>query len=111
MDNTVAIRSNLADSAGGQTGSSSGVVVPVSPADSQEVLKQIKRTTKKVEGLEEMLQNRLSVVANEVCDSLLKNMFLEYVVFGIYKNMFFMDRSRLSARNMKQEVNVLRVYN
>ena len=66
MDNTVAIRSNLG-SAGGHSGPSSApAAAPLSPGENQEVLKQITRTRKKVESLEEMLQNRLSVMANEV---------------------------------------------
>lgn len=66
MDNTAAIRSSLAASPGGPSSPGSGTAAPFSPAESQEVLKQVTRTRKKVEGLEEMLQNRLSVVANEV---------------------------------------------
>ena len=64
-DNTVAIRASI-DNGGGVSspGSSSGAVL--SPADSNEVLKQITRTRKKIETMEETLQNRMSVVANEV---------------------------------------------
>jgi len=64
-DNTVAIRASI-DNGGGvsSSGSSSGAVL--SPAVSNEVLKQITRTRKKIESMEETLQNRMSVVANEV---------------------------------------------
>jgi hypothetical protein len=66
-DNTVAIRNGI------ESGRSSGTVsgsVPTpaaaSAGDLSEILKQLTRTRKKVESVEESLQNRLSVVANEV---------------------------------------------
>jgi len=59
----VAIRASI-DNGGGVSSSSSGAVL--SPGDSNEVLKQITRTRKKIESMEETLQNRMSVVANEV---------------------------------------------
>ena len=48
--------------------SSSGPAPVLSANDGNEVMKQLRRTHKKVETMEEALQNRLSVVANEVSD-------------------------------------------
>ena len=62
IDNTLAISSSLGNVAGKNHGgaSSSG------GGDLSDVLKQLTRTRKKMESIEESLQNRLSVVANEV---------------------------------------------
>ncbi len=49
--------------------SGSGPAPILSANDGNEVLKQLRRTHKKVETMEEALQSRLSVVANEVSDS------------------------------------------
>ena len=61
----MAIRASI-DNGGGVSSSGSSPGAVLSPADSNEVLKQITRTRKKIESMEETLQNRMSVVANEV---------------------------------------------
>ncbi|EFX73743.1 putative leucine-rich repeat-containing protein DDB_G0290503 [Daphnia pulex] len=64
-DNTVAIRNGI--ESGRSAGAPSGPApAAASTGDLGEVLKQLTRTRKKVESVEESLQNRLSVVANEV---------------------------------------------
>jgi hypothetical protein len=61
----VAIRNGI--ESGRSAGAPSGPApAAASTGDLGEVLKQLTRTRKKVESVEESLQNRLSVVANEV---------------------------------------------
>lgn len=77
-DNTLAIRTGMESGKIGGTINVSSASQPsaaaIVPADANEILKQLTRTRKKVETMEEALQNRLSVVANEVRSS--KNDFM-----------------------------------
>lgn len=66
----MAIRSAIDN--GGGAPAPGGAPVPV--GDAGEVLKQLTRTRKKIETMEESLQNRLSVMANEVNN--INNLFL-----------------------------------
>lgn len=82
-DNTVAIRSGIETRGSAPSGGSTPT--GLSPPDATEVLKQLTRTRKKVESMEESLQNRLSVVANEVSSLLL---FFRYVLKICYLNLY-----------------------
>ena len=63
----MAIRNGIESGRSAASGSSSAPNPAAALAgDLSEVLKQLTRTRKKVESIEESLQNRLSVVANEV---------------------------------------------
>lgn len=65
-DNTVAIRNGIESGKISSPASSAPAPATHSVGELNEVLKQLTRTRKKVESVEEALQNRLSVVANEV---------------------------------------------
>lgn len=81
-DNTVAIRSAIESR--GFLPTTSGAGSPpaaISPPDATEILKQLTRTRKKIETMEETLQNRLAVVVNEVIFDLLRT---EYYYFNIW---------------------------
>nr|CAH0112102.1 unnamed protein product [Daphnia galeata] len=65
-DNTVAIRNGIESGRSASTTSGGPTPGASSAGDLSEILKQLTRTRKKVESVEESLQNRLSVVANEV---------------------------------------------
>ena len=64
-DNTVAIRSAV-DNGGGPSPAAGSSSAGASGGDAGEVLKQLTRARKKMETMEESLQSRLSVMANEV---------------------------------------------
>ena len=81
-DNTVAIRNGMDSGRSNGPISSSGPAPVLSANDGNEVMKQLRRTHKKVETMEEALQNRLSVVANEVSDS--SNNFVIEVIWKLF---------------------------
>lgn len=62
----MAIRNGIESGKISNSGSSSPTPAVHSVGELSEVLKQLTRTRKRVESVEESLQNRLSVVANEV---------------------------------------------
>lgn len=66
MDNTVAIRSAVDSSGVPSAPSGASSSSSAAPGNVDEVLKQLARTRKKIETMEESLQSRLSVMANEV---------------------------------------------
>jgi len=62
MDNTVAIR-GIVDGKAGTSGASS---TSSGPTNESEMGKQLTRIRKKTESIEEIVQSRLSIMANEV---------------------------------------------
>lgn len=67
----MAIRNEMDSGRSSGPTSGTGPAPILSANDGNEVLKQLRRTHKKVETMEEALQNRLSVVANEVLKRLI----------------------------------------